>query len=295
MGPDQLHQPSEEACPRGQEDSAVMPVAPSSVRSLTKSDLTVVYQPIVDVKTGRTVAYEALARCLRPEFKNPAVLFQRASEQSYCGPLGRMLREIAVSQCPGVPLFVNIHPDELMHPLLVRADEPLFFHDADVFLEVTESVPLSHFEICMTVLNEMRTRGGIHLVVDDLGAGFSNLKRICDLDPRVVKLDRELVAGVDHSRRLQILMKNMVRLCNDLGARVVAEGVETMEELDASRDAGVHLAQGFYLARPSFPLPIVDPERVSLRPDSINPDTSPGRAPRSRPPNSSRKGPKKTR
>jgi EAL domain-containing protein (putative c-di-GMP-specific phosphodiesterase class I) len=271
-----------------------MPVASGGVRSLTPSDLSVVYQPIVDLQSGRTVAYEALARCRREEFKNPAVLFARASAEGYCGPLGRMLREIAVAQCPGVPLFVNIHPDELMHPLLVRADEPLFFHDSDVFLEVTESVPLSHFEICMTVLNEMRSRGGVHLVVDDLGAGFSNLKRICDLDPRVVKLDRELVSGVDRSRRLQILMKNLVRLCNDLGARVVAEGVETMDELDATRDAGVHLVQGFYLARPAFPLPIVDPASVSLRPDSINPDTSPGRAPRSRPPNSSRKGAKKT-
>jgi EAL domain-containing protein (putative c-di-GMP-specific phosphodiesterase class I) len=196
-----------------------------------------------------------------------------------------MMREIAVEQCPGVPLFVNIHPDELMHPLLVRADEPLLFHDADVFLEVTESVPMLHFELCMSVLNELRTRGGVHLVVDDLGAGFSNLKRICDLDPRVVKLDRELVAGVDRSRRLQVLMRNLVRLCNDLGARVVAEGVETQDELSAVRDAGVHLVQGFYLARPAFPLPKVDPELVTIGPDSVgSPSTSPGRTPRSRRP-----------
>jgi EAL domain-containing protein (putative c-di-GMP-specific phosphodiesterase class I) len=97
----------------------------------------------------------------------------------------------------------------------------------------------------------------VHLVVDDLGAGYSNLKRIIDLEPRVVKLDRELIVGIDKSQRQQRLVANVVRLCCDLDATVVAEGIETSSEFDALRDTGVHYGQGFLFARPQFPLPAV--------------------------------------
>ena len=70
---------------------------------------------------------------------------------------------------------------------LVRPDDPIFLHDHDTYIEVTESVPITHFELCLSVIREVRARGGVHLVVDDLGAGYSNLKRIIDLEPRVVK------------------------------------------------------------------------------------------------------------
>lgn len=218
-------------------------------------ELSVVFQPIVEMATGRLFAYEALVRCAVPRFNNPLTLFAHAVNEGHCGRLGRMIRDIAVPLCSGKPVFLNVHPQELHESWVVRPDDPIFAHDHDVFIEVTESVPLSHFELCMNVLHELRSRGGVRLVVDDLGAGYSNLKRICDLEPDIVKLDRDLIVGVDKSRRQQQLVRSVVRLCSELNARVVAEGIETLDEFAALVDSGAHYGQGFLFARPSFPMP----------------------------------------
>ncbi len=227
----------------------------SSVRDLTVGDIDVLFQPIVDLQTGFTFAYEALTRCKWPEFKNPLVLFQQAEAERACGPLGRKVREVAFGRCADAPLFVNLHPHELSDGWLVRPDDPLFFHDRAVYLEITESAAFSYFGLCAGVLKEICSRGGAFLVVDDLGAGYSNLKRIVDLEPHVVKLDIALIRGVEKSRRQQILVRQVVSLCEELGAKVVAEGIETEEELRAILDTGAHYGQGYLFAKPAFPIP----------------------------------------
>jgi EAL domain-containing protein (putative c-di-GMP-specific phosphodiesterase class I) len=227
----------------------------TSVHDLTASDIDVVFQPIVDLQTGVPFAYEALTRCRWPEFKNPVVLFQQAEAERACGPLGRKIREVAFSRCADAPLFVNLHPHELSDGWLVRPDDPLFFHDRAVYLEITESAAFSYFGLCAGVLKEICSRGGAYLVVDDLGAGHSNLKRIVDLEPHVVKLDLALVRGIEKSRRQQILVRQVVSLCEELGAKVVAEGIETEDELRAVLDTGAHYGQGYLFAKPAYPVP----------------------------------------
>jgi EAL domain-containing protein (putative c-di-GMP-specific phosphodiesterase class I) len=221
-------------------------------------DLSVVFQPIVSADTGRVFACEALVRCSVPEFKNPEHLFREAVKAGCTGRLGRMIREVATGLCRDMPVFLNVHPVELQEPWLVRPDDPIYSHSSDVYLEITESVPFEHFEICSDVLREIRWRAGVHLVVDDLGAGYSNLKRISDLEPRIVKLDRELIRNMDRNSRQQRLVTGVVRLCQDMGASVVAEGVETQDEFSAVRDTGVQYVQGYFLARPAFPIPGVN-------------------------------------
>jgi len=171
---------------------------------------------------------------------------------------------MSIKQCTSHPLFLNVHPSELNERFIVQPDDPIFNHSEDVYLEITESVPLSHFELCKHILHEVRGRG-VYLVVDDLGAGYSNLKYIADLHPRIVKLDRELVAGLTKGTRLHKLVSAIVVLCRELGARVVAEGIETQEELFAVRDAGAHYGQGYLLARPAFPPPKLDPAAFAGR------------------------------
>jgi EAL domain-containing protein (putative c-di-GMP-specific phosphodiesterase class I) len=192
-------------------------------------DLSVVFQPIVHMDDGRVFAYEALVRCSVPAYASPPDLFQRASESGSAGELGRIIREIAVPLSSGNPLFLNVHPDELMTGWLVRPDDPIFAHDHDVYLEITESVPLTHFELCRSVLSE----------------------------PKVVKLDRELIVDMHLSRRQCQLIAGVVKLCVDLGAVVVAEGIECADEYNALLDTGAHYAQGFLFARPGYPMPHV--------------------------------------
>jgi EAL domain-containing protein (putative c-di-GMP-specific phosphodiesterase class I) len=225
--------------------------------ALAPTDINVVFQPIVDLRTHRLFALEALVRCSAYGLTSPPILFEHAVKHAYCGRLGRMIREITVSRCPGIPIFTNVHPNELSQRWLIRPDDPIFSHDTDVYIEITEAVPFSHYEHCVSVLRELRSRGRVHLVIDDLGAGFSNLKRIVDLHPAVVKLDIELVHGIDREPRQRALVRSIVSMCREQGAHVVAEGIETVHELEAVIDSGVQYGQGFLLARPAFPVPTI--------------------------------------
>ncbi|HVU00604.1 MAG TPA: EAL domain-containing protein [Polyangiaceae bacterium] len=225
------------------------------MRTLTAAEIGVVFQPIVDVSKGTLFAHEVLVRCKRPEYASPPHLFARAVEENACGRLGRLIRDVAFATSGAHPLFVNIHPDELSSRWLVRPDDPIGFHCRPVFLEITESATFTHFELCRDVLRELCRRTGAALVVDDFGAGHSNLERVVSLEPAVVKLDLALVRGVHGDTRKQIVIRHLVRLCGELGATVVAEGVETIEELACVRDLGVAFAQGYLLARPAAPPP----------------------------------------
>jgi EAL domain-containing protein (putative c-di-GMP-specific phosphodiesterase class I) len=225
--------------------------------ALAAGDLYVALQPIVNLERRDVFGHEALARCKSPLFKDPLALIDEALASACMGELGRALRAMAVRSCPDTALFLNLHPAEFDEGWLVRRDDALFSHDETIYLEITESVPLSHYEHCHGVLKEIRGRG-ISLVVDDLGAGYSNLKYIADLSPEVVKLDRALIANLRSQTRLHKLVTAIVRLCDTLGAKVVAEGIETIEEMWAVIDTGAHYGQGYLFARPAFPAPKVD-------------------------------------
>lgn len=239
------------------DDAAVFSLTPPtnsrSVRDLTALDINVVFQPIVSVDSGETFALEALCRCKWPELANPQRLFELAESEKCCGQLGRAVRDVAFERVQNTPLFVNLHPHELSQHWLVRPDDPLCFHAADVYLEITESAVFAYYELCVSVLKEVCSRTGAHLVIDDFGAGYSNLKRIVDLEPSIVKLDLALVRNIDKSSRQRVLVKHVVRLCEELGAKVVAEGIERQDELRTVIDCGVHYGQGYLIGKPAYP------------------------------------------
>jgi EAL domain-containing protein (putative c-di-GMP-specific phosphodiesterase class I) len=230
----------------GADDTARVPAV------LSVGELSIVYQPIVDLKKRSIFAYEALVRSNSPHFSGPPAMFEDAIASKYCGALGRAIRELTLEGAPPFPLFVNIHPNEFDEGWLVQPDDPIFHHEHPVYLEITESVPLSHFSLCTSVLAEVRNRG-VFLAVDDLGAGYSNLKYIADLAPEVVKLDRGLIMNMQKGTRQHRLVRGLVRMCEDLGTKVVAEGIETNAEAEAVLEAGAHFGQGYFYARPSFP------------------------------------------
>ena len=221
---------------------------------ISNKELMVVFQPLVSLKDRSVFAYEALARNPSGVFANPPVMFDAAVAVGRCGELGRLVREIAVEGCTTHPIFLNIHPDEFEDGWLMQPDDPIFSNADRTFLEITESVPLKYSDICHSILREIRSHG-IRLAVDDLGSGYSNLKYISDLQPEIVKLDRELISGLTKGTRLHRLVKSIVDLSVNMGAKVVAEGIETAEELHAVIDTGAHFGQGYALARPAFPPP----------------------------------------
>jgi EAL domain-containing protein (putative c-di-GMP-specific phosphodiesterase class I) len=225
---------------------------PSVKKILGFEDLSVAFQPLVDLSSGSLFAYEALLRPNHPRFRDPVSFLNESIRLECIGELGRMIRSLAVARCPDFPLFLNVHPQELEEGWLLRQDDPIYRHPHTVFLEITEALPMAHCTPCMMALVDVRKRG-VRIVVDDLGAGYSNLKYIADLEPAFVKIDRELTACLPGDRVFR-LVRAITRMCVDLDAKVVVEGIETKEELDAARAAGVHFGQGFLIARPD-PVP----------------------------------------
>jgi EAL domain-containing protein (putative c-di-GMP-specific phosphodiesterase class I) len=245
-----------------------------NVRALRPSDIGVAFQPIVDLSTGKTFAYEALVRCKVDAFRAPLALFAEAEREHFCGRLGRMIRDVSFGSDVPAALFINLHPAELSERWLVRPDDPIGFHEGDVYLEITESAAFDQPELTRRVLKDVCARVDARLVVDDFGAGYSDVFRVLELEPDVVKLDRALISNADTEPRKRDRLNYLVDLCTELGALVVVEGIETAGELRAVREAGAPLAQGYLLAKPGFPPPPVrwDPDwtrgvtRPTLRP-----------------------------
>lgn len=117
-------------------------------------------------------------------------------------------------------------------------------------MEVTEHAPVSDYAALEQVLAPYRA-AGLRLAVDDAGAGYASLTHVLAVRPDLVKVDMALVRGADTDVARRTLLRALVELGHSTGAQLVAEGVETAGELRAVADCGVHLVQGYYLARPS--------------------------------------------
>jgi EAL domain-containing protein (putative c-di-GMP-specific phosphodiesterase class I) len=223
---------------------------------LAERQYRLVYQPVVELATGRVFGNEALVRSLSPRLKGPMDVIQAAVRAGRMGELGRAMRELAVRGCPDTVLLLNIVPQEFDEGYLVQPNDPIFRHRRPVFLEITESTPLDYFDQCHFILDELRKRGAL-LAIDDFGAGYSNFKYIADLQPEVIKLDRKLIAAIKPFSRQYGLLRAVVHLAHQMGAKVVAEGIETADELNLARDGGADYAQGYFLAYPAAPPPTV--------------------------------------
>jgi len=152
---------------------------------------------------------------------------------------------------------VNLHPSDLGDPALLADRALLEAHGGNVVLEVTERETLDHLPDPRSLVAALR-KLGCRVAVDDLGAGYAGLTSFAQLEPDIVKIDMSLVRGVDRDRRQAHILGRIVQLCHDLGVQVVAEGVETVEELEELLRLGCDLFQGFLLAQPAagFPAPV---------------------------------------
>ena len=229
---------------------------------LEGGSIRMVFQPIADLRDGRVVGVEALARFVAEPVRTPDVWFEEAEAVHMREELELAAVGEAFSQPELLPadtyLSINLSPETVTSPHFIEmlpqvAPERLV-------LEVTEHAPVKNYEALGAALREFRASGG-RLAVDDAGAGFASLKHILRLAPEVVKLDREVAQGIDGDRGRHALASALVSFATDIGAQVVAEGIETKAECEALRALGVSYGQGFYLAHPG-PLPAKGFERL---------------------------------
>lgn len=220
----------------------------------------IAFQPIVDVPRKKVVGFEALLRSRDPVLNSPVAIFDCAQKIGRVADVGRKVRKLAAEGFalaePGSWLFLNVHPEELTDATLCDPDHALSHVASRVILEITERSSLSRVPGLQATMASLR-RLGFRLAVDDLGAGYAGLSSFAVLEPELAKLDMSLVRSIDTSPVRQRLVASMVTLCNDLGNRMVAEGVETAEERDTLSRLGCALMQGYFFAKPAPPFPVV--------------------------------------
>ena len=207
-----------------------------------------VYQPIVDISQGRIVGYEALTRF--DDKVPPDSHFIEAEATGMAELLeGATLRAAldgAVALPPDAWLSLNVSP------AVLRSDEPMAAiagaTHRQLIVEVTERAPILDYA---GLRSDVRRLGPhVRLAVDDAGSGFASLRHILELRAGFVKLDRSLIAGLDHDQAKQALVAGMKHFARSADFFLIAEGVETNAELAALRDLDVRFAQGYLLGRP---------------------------------------------
>jgi diguanylate cyclase (GGDEF)-like protein len=232
--------------------------ARAALRRIIDGDgLTMVVQPIVDLRSGLIHAYEALARFGANGSESPLQWFALADELGEREALERAcLREALELFCRrprNVRLSVNLSAPVLSDRETLRMLERT--RDLDgLIIEVTEEALVHNEAQLDAVLAPLRERG-VQMAVDDMGAGYSGLSQIMAVHPRYLKLDRSLIAGIDTDHERSALVAALAGYAERVGSLLVAEGMETEAELLRLIELGVPLAQGFYLGRPGRPWP----------------------------------------
>ncbi|HEX2032361.1 MAG TPA: EAL domain-containing protein [Actinomycetota bacterium] len=208
-------------------------------------------QPIAELATGRVVGVEALARFREPP-QRPDLWFEEAAAVGLRTELEVAALRSALDRLPALPsgayLSVNMSPAIAAEE---AARETLAQTSSDrVVLEITEHAPVEDYDVLGQVLADVRSQG-TRLAVDDAGAGFASLRHILRLEPDIIKLDITLTRAIDQDRARRALASGLIAFASEIGAAIVAEGIETREEIQALQDLGVEYGQGYFLARPA--------------------------------------------
>lgn len=223
----------------------------------------IVVQPIVDLRTRTVVGHEALSRFAGPPQQGPdkwfadAVAVGLGAELELAAVRGA-LATLAAMPGPGY-LSVNVSATTAASTALFDLLGGAGVARNRIVLELTEHTDVADYPTLFTALTHFRALG-VRVAVDDAGAGFASLSHILQLRPDVVKLDVALVRGIHTDPARRALVAGLLIFAKEIGACLVAEGVETEGELAALRHVGVTHGQGYYLGRPApLPVPVTVP------------------------------------
>ena len=215
------------------------------------------FQPIVDLRARRIVAYEALARGAdQAPATEILASMERDRPQDMNAILQRRALEVAAELGLESGLCLNLLPSHIelssgaLETTLERARK-LGFPLERITMEIVETEIITDTAQFVETVNYFRGRG-VRLSIDDFGAGFAGLNLLTRFQPDSIKVDMSIVRDVDSSGPRQAIMHGIIRTCIDLGIDIVAEGIESEAEFDWCRHEGVTFGQGFYIAQPEF-------------------------------------------
>lgn len=215
------------------------------------------FQPIVDTRRKEVFAHEALVRGVNNE---PAgKVFEHVNDGNrYRFDQACRVKAFELAAKLGVTSFVSINfmpnavyrPELCIRATLEAADTYKFPIDQIIF-EITEGEKIDDIPHLQEIIRHYQQRG-FKTALDDFGAGYAGLNLLADLQTDLIKLDMALIRDIDKKKSRQAIVRGILGVCRDLGIKVIAEGIESREELIALEDLGVELFQGFLFARPAF-------------------------------------------
>ncbi|WP_338026379.1 EAL domain-containing protein [Croceicoccus hydrothermalis] len=220
--------------------------------------ITMAFQPIVNIQTGRLFAYEALVRGVAGESAG-AILSQIDPDMIY--RFDQTCRVKAIELAGGLfprdddtRLSINFMPNAVYEPeacirASLAASARVGFSPRRLMFEFTENERMTDTAHVLKIIASYKAHG-FTTAIDDFGSGYSGLNLLAELTPDLVKLDMDLLRGIDSSFARQRIVANIVKLCSELGITCIAEGIETAGELGTVRALGIELVQGYLIAAP---------------------------------------------
>jgi len=230
---------------------------------ILKEDVRTFFQPIIDLNTRATLGFEALTRGpAGTEYESPYMLFDVATESDLLFELDRLCRRNALTSAsamkPSHKLFVNLLPTTIRDPefqgeLMLSFLKERNLSPSRIVLEITERLIIENYELFLEAMRTF-TDQGFSIAIDDMGAGYSGLEKIVHLNPRYLKFDLMMVRDIDTSFVKREMLKAIHSLASNVGADVIAEGIERPEELETLLELGIPYGQGFLFVRPQTQL-----------------------------------------
>lgn len=220
-------------------------------------DFSMAFQPIVDSRTGQVFSQEALVRGVNNE---PAaeVFAQVNDDNLYRFDQVCRVKAIKLAADLGISTFLNVNfmPNAVYRPeLCIRtaldAAQTFGFPTDRIIFEITEGERVTDLAHLRSIVTDYQQRG-FQVAIDDFGAGYAGLNLLADLGTDFVKLDMGLIRQIDQDKTRRIICRGIVQVCRELGIEVIAEGIETRDELRCLEDLDVNLFQGYHFAKPSF-------------------------------------------
>lgn len=222
-------------------------------RVLAHGGPSMVVQPIFELTPRKVVGFEALARFSGSE-RSPHLWFEEASQVGLALDLETATVRAALKTLGELPsdtyLSVNLSPEGATSHSIVEllSDAPA----ERLVIEVTEHAIVTDYDALNESLKHARDRG-TRIAVDDAGAGYASMRHILRLRPECIKLDIGLTRGIDSDPIRRALASSLITFADEIGASIVAEGIESEEEVSALRELGVAFGQGYHLGRPAAP------------------------------------------
>ena len=224
------------------------------------------FQPIFDLQQNKTFGFEALNRPYPSTlFQNPDAFYEFVGETKNVFSFECFCRNLSLQRYhekltdelkdQNFILFLNIHPNVLLDKKYISGEtlsvlKSFGIEPHQVVFELTERSAVTDFEEFSRVLSHYRAQG-YRIAIDDMGSGYNSLKTLIYLKPEFIKIDRSLIQNIDQEIPQQQLLSVLLNYAQQSGTKVIAEGIERLEEFQYIEKVGVHYAQGYALGRPN--------------------------------------------